>query len=200
MIFYGTKGTHLHSEKVSGVKCTHCEQQNAHTISIFGKYFYIYWIPIFPLGKKGVSECNHCKATYERKNMSEQLKLAHDNVKRNTKTPFTHWIGSLLAGVLILFVIYSVKQHDKDVDIYINNPKVNDIIKYKSSKKAYSTIKVTNVTTDSIFFVANSMEISKRSKLYKIDKEENYNAERFGMSLSDYKDVFDNKDFLDVNR
>ncbi|RKF03126.1 hypothetical protein C8N26_2116 [Tenacibaculum lutimaris] len=200
MIFYGTKGTHLHSEKVSGVKCTHCEQQNAHTISIFGKYFYIYWIPIFPLGKKGVSECNHCKATYERKNMSEQLKLAHDNVKRNTKTPFAHWIGSLLVGVLILFVIYSVKQHDKDVDIYINNPKVNDIIKYKSSKKAYSTIKVTNVTTDSIFFVANSMEISKRSKLYKIDKEENYNAERFGMSLSDYKDAFDNNDFLDVNR
>ena len=200
MIFYGTKGAHLHSEKVSGVKCNHCEQQNAHTISIFSKYFYIYWIPIFPIGKKGVSECNHCKATYERKNMSEQLKLAHDNVKRNTKTPFTHWIGSLLMGAIILFGIYSVQQHGKDIVTYINAPQINDIVEYKSSDNAYSTVKVTNVTPDSIFFVANSMEISRKSKLYKIDKEKNYTAERFGMSLADYKKAFDDNYFLDVDR
>ena len=200
MIFYGTKGSHLHSERISGAKCNHCEQQDSHTISIFGKYFYIYWIPIFPLGKKGVSECNHCKATYERKDMSEQLKLAHDNVKRKTKTPFTHWIGSLLIGGLIAFGIYASKQHEKDVVVYINNPQVNDIIEYKSSASAYSTLKVTKVTNDSVFFVANSMEIARQSKLYKIDKEENYNAEHFGISLINYKKAFDDNEFLDVDR
>ncbi|TYP98114.1 hypothetical protein C7447_103284 [Tenacibaculum adriaticum] len=200
MIFYGTKGTHLKSDKVSGVKCNHCEQQTSHTISIFGRYFYIYWIPIFPLGKKGVSECNHCKVTYERKEMSEQLKLAHDNVKRTTKTPITHWIGSLVIGALIAFGIYSAKKHDKDVVSYINSPKVNDIIEYKSSEKGYSTLKITKVTADSVFVIANSMEIKRKSKLYKIDKEVNYNAERYGISLLEYQQAFDDKKFLEVDR
>lgn len=200
MIFYGTKGSHLYSERVSGVKCNHCEQQESHTISIFGKYFYIYWIPIFPIGKKGISECNHCKATYERKEMSEQLKLAHDNVKRKTKTPFTHWVGSLLIGGLIAFGIYAANQHEKDVVNYISAPQVDDVVEYKSSESAYSTLKVTKVTNDSIFFVANSMEISRQSKIYKIDKDKNYNAERYGISLTDYKKSFDDNTFLDVDR
>ncbi|WP_299103909.1 zinc-ribbon domain-containing protein [uncultured Tenacibaculum sp.] len=200
MIFYGTKGSHLHSERVSGIKCNHCEQQTSHTISIFGKYFYIYWIPIFPIGKKGISECNHCKATYERKEMSEQLKLAHDNVKRQTKTPFTHWVGSLLIGGLIAFGIYAANQHEKDVVNYISAPQVDDVVEYKSSESAYSTLKVTKVTNDSIFFVANSMEISRKSRIYKIDKDKNYNAERYGISLADYKKAFDDNTFLDVDR
>ncbi len=200
MIFFGTKGAHLYSEKVNGIKCNHCEQQTAHTISIFGRYFYIWWIPIFPLGKKGVSECNHCKVTYKRKEMSEQLKLAYDNVKRNTKTPITHWIGSLLIIGLIVFAFYSANAHKKDVTNYINAPQVNDIIDYKSSDNAYSTLKVTKVTSDSIFFIANSMEIRKRSRLYKIDKAKNYNAERYGISLLEYKQAFESKRFLDVDR
>lgn len=200
MIFYGTKGSHLHSERVSGVKCNHCGQQDSHTISIYGRYFYLYWIPIFPIGKKGISECNHCKATYERKDMSEQLKLAHDNVKRTTKSPVTHWVGSVIIGGLIAFGLYAANQHEKDVVNYINEPQVNDIVEYKSSDSAYSTLKVTKVTQDSIFFVANSMEISRKSRLYKIDKEKNYNAERYGISLSEYKSAFENNDFLDVDR
>jgi Holliday junction resolvase len=200
MIIFGTKGTHLHSERIGGVKCNHCQQQNTHTISVFGKYFEIYWIPVFPIGKKAVSECSHCKATYERKEMSEQLKLAHDNVKRNTKTPITHWAGSLVIGALVAFAMYSAKKHDNNVVDYINSPQVNDVIDYKSSANAFSTLKITKVTADSVFVVANSMEIKRKSKLYKIDKEANYNAERFGLSLSEYKESFESKRFLDVDR
>lgn len=200
MIIYGTKGSHLHSEKVGGVKCTHCEQQTSHTISVYGQYAYIYWIPIFPLAKKVFSECNHCKATLEKKEMSEQLKLKADNVKRNTKTPITYWIGMFIIAGLIGFGFYSSKQHDKDVANYINQPQVGDIIEYESSPSNYSTLKITNITNDSIYFIANSMEISRRSKIYKIDKDKNYTAERFGISIGEYKESFSNKKFLDVDR
>lgn len=204
MIIYGTKGIHLKSEKVSGVKCQHCNEQNSHTISIYGKYFYIYWIPLFPIGKKGVSECNHCKATYEPKEMGEQLKLALDNVKRTTKTPITHWIGLLLIGGLFaVFMIFGGKwseERKQKKATYINAPMIGDIIDYKSSDKAYSTLKITKVTNDSVFVVANTMEIAKKRKLYKIDKEKNYNAERYGLSLKEYQDSFKTNYFLDVDR
>lgn len=67
MIFYGTKGSHLKSERVSSVNCRHCEQQTSYTVSIFGRYAYLYWIPVFPLTKKGVAECDHCKITLKPK-------------------------------------------------------------------------------------------------------------------------------------
>lgn len=200
MIVYGTKGAHLKSAKVNGIKCNNCNEQTTHNISVFGKYFYVYWIPLFPLGKKVISECNNCKVTYERKAMNDQLKLAADNVKRDTKTPLTYWIGSLIIAALIAFIIYSGNQHKKDVATYITSPMVNDIIDYKSSEDNYSTLKITKVTNDSVFVVANIMEIARQSKLYKIDDDENYNAERFGLSLTEYQEAFKTKKFLDVDR
>lgn len=200
MIIYGTKGSHLHSEKVSGVKCTHCGQQTTHTISVYGQYAHIYWIPLSPLSKKVFSECDHCKITLERKEMSEQLRMKANNVVRNTKTPITYWAGSLIIIALIAFGIYSSNQHEKDVVNFIEQPQKGDVIEYESSPSNYSTLKITNVTNDSVFVVANSMEIGRKNKIYKIDKDKNYTAERFSISLQDYKEAFNSKKFLDVDR
>ncbi|MCH3884741.1 hypothetical protein [Tenacibaculum aquimarinum] len=52
MIFYGTKGSHLNSERKGGIKCDNCNEITNHNISVYGKYGYLYWIPVFPMGKK----------------------------------------------------------------------------------------------------------------------------------------------------
>ena len=102
MIIYGSRGKHLISEEVGGVECTHCKQQATHIISVFGRYAHIFWIPFFPLGKKGVSECNHCKRTLEPKEMSASLKLVYQKINGVTKTPFWFWSGLILIGVLFI--------------------------------------------------------------------------------------------------
>lgn len=200
MIIYGSKGTHLKTERVNNIRCDYCQQQTPHNISVFGRYAYLYWIPFFPMGKKAISECTHCKVTLEKNNMNQQLQTAHDTVKGKTKTPFWYWAGLIILATFIVPSIFSYSQHKKDVQKYIAQPKTNDIIEYKSSASNYSTLKITNVTADSVYIIANSMEISKRSKLYKIDKESNYNAERFALSLPEYKEAFSSKRFLDVDR
>lgn len=199
MIFYGTKGAHLKSEKISGVKCSHCEQQTSYTASIFGRYAYLYWIPVFPLSKKGVAECDHCKITLEPKQMDPQLRMKYDNVNRNVKTPITYWIGSLIILAAIAFGYYSVSQHEKDVVEYIKAPEVGDVVEYKPSD-FYSTLKITRVENDSVYFAQNKYEIERQSKIYKIDKKANYTEEVYGISLSDYQKMFDTKEFLDVDR
>jgi hypothetical protein len=199
MIFYGTKGAHLKSEKISGVKCSHCEQQTSYTASIFGRYAYLYWIPVFPLSKKGVAECDHCKITLEPKQMDAQLRMKYDNVNRNVKTPITYWIGSLIILAAIAFGYYSVSQHEKDVVEYIKAPKTGDVVEYKPSD-FYSTLKITRVENDSVYFAQNKYEIERQSKIYKIDKKANYTEEVYGISLSDYQKRFDTKEFLDVDR
>lgn len=200
MIIYGSRATHLKTERVNNVKCDYCNQQNQHTISVYGKYAHVFWIPLFPIGKKAVSECTHCKSTLEKKDMNEQLKRAHNEVKQNTKTPIWNWAGFGVLALLIGAGMFASNKHKKDVVNFIAQPKKGDIIEYSSSKGNYSTLKITNVANDSVYVVANSMEIAKKSKIYKIDKEKNYNAERYALSLKDYKNAFDTKRFLDVDR
>lgn len=199
MIVYGTKGAHLKSEKVTAKQCDQCDEQTSHNVSIFGKYFYIYWIPVFPTGKKGVAECNTCKATIERGQMSERLRSKFDVIKKDTKTPITYWIGSLIIVGLISFAFFASSQHKKDVVDFISSPKPGDVVDYKPTDY-YSTLKVIEVSNDSVYFVYNTMEISKQSKLYKIDKDENYSTEKYSLSKSEYQKMFDDKEFLDVER
>ena len=199
MIFYGSKGVHLKSEKVSGLKCDYCEQQGPHTISVFGRYAYVYWIPIFPMGKKGVSECDNCKRTLEPKEMNDGLKMAYKNVKSNTKTPITHWVGSGLIALLIALIIYSANQHKKDVLVYIQDPKVGDIYEYKPTDY-YSLLKVTEVTSDSIFLLSNKYEMERQSALYKINKDANFEGVPFSIAKSELTELYESKKILDIDR
>ena len=199
MIFYGSRGVHLKSDKVTGVKCLYCDQQGSHTVSVFGKYAHLYWIPFFPMGKKGVSECDNCKRTLEPKEMNDQLKLAYQNVKSKAKTPITHWSGLGIIVLIIAFAIYSVNQHKKDVLVYLENPQKGDIYEYQPSD-FYSLLKVTEVTNDSVFVSSNKYEVERKSGLRKINKTENFNGEPFGISKQELKDLYETKKILDIDR
>jgi hypothetical protein len=199
MIFYGSKGVHLHSEQAGGIKCSNCEQHSTHTISIFGKYAHVYWIPFFSIGKKGVSECNHCKITLEPKEMSEPLRLAYKNAKGNAKSPIWHWSGIGVIAAIIGLVAFNSSQHEKDVIVYINNPQLGDVYEYKPND-FYSLLKVTSVSQDSVFVIANNYEMEMQSSLYKIDKESNYTTEPYGISKERIKELFESKEILDVDR
>ncbi len=199
MIFFGSRGTNLHNEQVSGIKCSHCEQTTTHTISIYGRYFHVWWIPTFPIGKKGFSECNNCKRTLESKEMNESLKLAYQNVNSNTKSPIWYWSGIGIVGVLIGLISFMAGRHDKDAITYINAPKTGDTYEYKPNE-SYSLLKVASVSQDSVFVISNDYEIGRQSKLYKIDKPENYTTEPYGISKDELKNLFESKDILDVDR
>ncbi|NNC70951.1 MAG: hypothetical protein HKN90_09040 [Flavobacteriaceae bacterium] len=199
MIFYGAKGVHLKSEKVTGVKCSYCEQQGPHTVSVFGKYAYLYWIPFFPIGKKGVSECDNCKRTLEPKEMNADLKLAYQNVKSKAKTPITHWAGTAIILVIVAFTIYSVNQHKKDVLIYLDSPEVGDVYEYQPSD-FYSLLKVTSVSNDSVFVSSNKYEVERKSRLRKINKDVNFDGIPYGIGKQELLALYKSKKILDIDR
>ncbi len=199
MIFYGSKGKHIATENVNSIHCDYCKQQSTHTISIFGRYAHLYWIPLFPLSKKGVSECNHCKRTLAPKEMNEPLKMAYKNVKLSTKSPLWYWSGTALIVGLAIFGIKASKDHDKEMVHFIETPKKGDIVDYKIDGE-YSTFKVTAVSSDSVYLVPNQYTINRETKLYKIDKPENYTDTPSALSLKQYKNYFDDKTFLDIER
>ena len=201
MIFYGTKGSHLHSERKSNIKCDNCNEITAHNISVYGKYAYLYWIPVFPMSKKVFSECTNCNATKDFNGMNEKLSFASKDVKRNAKTPIWYWSGLGIIAIIFVFGIYSAKQHDKDVIDYIKNPKAGDVIEYKVDETGYySTLKIASVSKDSIFVIQNDYEIERKSKVYKIDKSKNYTTKPYAVSKEEFQKLFKEKIFLDIDR
>jgi len=60
MIILGIKSVHIKTVRSNLGICSSCLTQGSLTISVFRKYIYVCWIPILPIGRKGISECNHC--------------------------------------------------------------------------------------------------------------------------------------------
>ncbi|MDO6600590.1 hypothetical protein [Tenacibaculum sp. 1_MG-2023] len=201
MIFYGTKGSHLNSERKGGIKCDNCNEITNHNISVYGQYGYLYWIPVFPMGKKVFSECTNCKVTNDFKGMNEKLRNASTDVKRNTKTPIWYWSGLAIITLLIAFAIYSAKEHDKDVENYILNPAKGDVIEFKNKESGYySTLRIESLSKDSIYVIQNNYETDKISGISDIDKDKNYTTETYSLGKDEIQSLFDEGIFYDINR
>lgn len=201
MIFYGTKGSHLKSERRGGIKCDHCNEITNHTISVYGKYAYLYWIPVFPMTKKVFSECSNCKTTKAYKEMNEKLKDAAIEVKRNVKTPIWYWSGLGIIALIIAFGAYSAGKHKKDLVNYIKEPAVGDVIEFRVTQTGYySTLKIKSVTNDSIFVIQNDYETDKKKGISGIDKAKNYTTVPYSLGKNEIQGLFDKGLFYDINR
>ena len=176
MIFYGTNSSTLKNGRISNVTCPNCEKSSKMNYTIFGKYFYIYWIPIFPVGRVNVVECIDCKATYDIKNLDQNTKnIFQKELERNpTKTPIKLFSG-LIIGLIVTVIIvgFSIKA-DEDSVLFAKNPKVGDIFYETTPSGQYSTSKVVNVTKDSVYVLQNNLEIDRKSNISKTEEDKNY--------------------------
>lgn len=178
MIFYGSKASRLKDGRINNVTCPSCENQTSMTYAIFGKYGHIYWIPLFPMEKETVIECNHCKKTYKTKELPEAIKQKMISEKQGVRTPFWNYSGLLIIAALIIFGMYNGAKQKENETLYLENPQAGDVYSTKTEDyDHYSSMKVIKVTTDSVYVVYNDYEIDKKSSINKIDKDENYTTE-----------------------
>ncbi|MGC1203426.1 MAG: hypothetical protein WA839_00905 [Flavobacteriaceae bacterium] len=200
MIFYGTNSSRLKNGQLPNVTCPSCENQTSMTYNVFGKYAYIYWIPLFPMGKVNVLECNHCKRTYKLKELPEQIQRKFQTEK-HTGIPFLHFSGLAIILLVIAYFSYSGSKHKEDKAEFIKAPSVGDIYSLPSSSKGqYTTMKVTSITNDSVYFILNDYEIAKKSAIYKIDKAANYTNYIEGYTKEEIVSLYDDKTIFNIDR
>jgi hypothetical protein len=201
MIFYGTRSSNIQNGQLKNIKCPNCENETSMTYSIFGKYAHVYWIPFFPIGKVTVTECNSCKKTFELKELPENIitKFQREQEKNSAKTPIWFFSGLIIIAIIAV-AGYFLSQQTKAKELeFIDQPQVGDIYQYKTETSNYSTMKIDSVLKDSIYFFVNEMEITKRSGISEIDKDENY-KELYGFSKSKIKEMYTNEEIYEINR
>ena len=103
MLIFGSKLKLLVMQILQGITCAHCSSQNTTSAAIYQKIAHVFWMPIFPMGKTGGTECTHCKQILREKELTSYVKPAYEEIKKQAKAPITAYWG--VAVLIILFII-----------------------------------------------------------------------------------------------
>ena len=200
MIIYGNKAIHLKSKVSKKIACQSCGIKGSLVLSIYRKHAHVFWIPLFPIGKKGVSNCRHCKNVLQNKEMSDPLKKEYNAFKNKTKGPLWQFTGIALLAILIFGASYRYTEDKKLEMKYIAAPKIGDIYQYKIESSIYSTLKVVNAVNDSVFVSRNKYEINRISQIPKIDTPQNYVELTYPISKKKLKAMYHSGEIIGVKR
>lgn len=201
MIIYGSKSKELAKELLTD-KCPNCGTQNSIEIHVFQKYAHVFWIPFFPVGKTGVSQCDHCKQILKLKEMPSSLILSYENLKAQTKTPVWMFAGLALVAVLITIGVIAGKNKDEKNAKLILTPQSGDIFEIKTNDNQYTLYKIDQVEGDSVFIRTNNFETNKSSGINDLKRKGDsaYSKEVYGFSKAALNQMLDKGEIMDIDR
>jgi len=105
MIVFGLRSSKIGGFSLKGIDCDYCNTETGQNLFIFGKYAHIFWIPLFPVGKKVFTECMHCKKTSNRKEFTAAQEQGYQEHKHKVKTPVWHWSWILVFLIALLAIV-----------------------------------------------------------------------------------------------
>lgn len=199
MIIYGTRASHLKSVQLPNEVCPNCNTKGSMVMSVYSRYAHIFWLPTFPVGRTGGSQCTNCQQVLEPKKMPTFLKLQYDQLLAQTRIPLWSWSGLAIIVVLIAFGTYSAGVDKENERKYIDAPQVGDVYRVKTDSSAYSLMKVAEVTPDSLLMLFNQYEVDKMAAVYKL-KEKEYDSIGYWMSRGMIKEMYQKQEIFGVDR
>ncbi len=200
MIIFGSRAVHIKSGQLKEVTCPSCGTKGSVVLNIYRRHAHVFWIPVFPMGKKGATQCQHCKNVLRPNEMPEEIKREFDIFKREAKGPVWQFFGlGVIVALAVLISILGERDKKKEVE-YIKAPKKGDVYEYKIKARSYSTFKVIGVSNDSVFVVPNEYEINRISKIYKIKKTENYSNNSYGIARDKLNEMHTSGDIINIDR
>ncbi|TFF39271.1 zinc ribbon domain-containing protein [Mucilaginibacter psychrotolerans] len=199
MIIYGTTAKALTTEQVVDA-CPNCNSRNTVHISVLQQWAHIFWIPLFPIGKTGVSQCTHCKQVLKLKEMPAGLRLSYDNIKAQTKTPVWTFAGLLLIAVVAVAITVNQQQKSQKVTQMIPSLKKGDIIHIRLSDTAFTVAKVNRVKGDSVFLLDSKYQINHGYMDISDLESKEFETQEEAVSVADLKAMDKKEEIIDIKR
>ena len=199
MIIYGSRATHLKSAQLPNESWPNCNTKGTIVMSVFGRYAHIFWLPTFPLGRKGGSQCANCKQVLESKQMPQSLRSQYDQLAAQTRVPIWSWTGLAAIVALIGFASYGAGVDKDNEKKYLAAPVAGDVYSVKLNEGNYSLMKVALVTPDSLMMNLSSYTVDKMSGMYKLKSKE-YDTLGYWISREKIKEMYEKKDIFDIDR
>lgn len=175
MVFFGTSEKEVKSGKISNVICDYCQENVNMYYTITSRYFHLYFVPLFPFKRNTVLACESCETVFISKRFStiQKSKLQRENELKPARNPVWMYSGVLLLTLLIPLAFLQSKKADEKKLEYKNNPMIGDVY-FLSLPNKYTTMKIAAVDKDSVHFIMNDTSVSKFTKVFGINDDNNY--------------------------
>jgi len=188
MIIFGTRNKAISQETFQG-KCMHCGQVATVQFVVVQRYAHVFWIPFFPIGKKGVSICSHCKQTLTVKEFNDEYREFYNQVKQNRRPPFYMYSGLILLGLLITAAVIAGKKDEARLRERIAHPRAGDVYSIKEGQGRYTLYKVADTAKDSVYILFHLMEISREKGLNMLKSQDLYDNKKQAFSIGEIESM-----------
>lgn len=201
MIFYGTNGKHYATEPLPGTTCPACQAPDSLHVALVSRYAHVYWVPLFPYQKIALTQCAHCQATWEEKQLAPDLAPAVRAVKKHRRAPVWTWAGLALVAAFGLYgYLRSIRDTHVD-EALLASPRAGDIYTVRAdSSRRYSLLKVRQVGGNVVELVANEYETDDSTPLNSLNEPARYSKEPFTLTFLDLQIMRHKGQITDVDR
>ena len=150
MIFFGlSKQKQNVTQHLGPSTCPNCKEEGYLHAFAYPRYFHLYWIPMFSIGKRSGAICDNCGTTFKGKKLPKSAMIYTDDLKKEVKIPIWHFSGiAVLVGLIALIVGVGLSD-DKQQTEYIEEPKVNDVYSLKTND-GFTRWKLIGIEEDSL--------------------------------------------------
>jgi len=169
---------------------------------VYQQYAHIFWIPTFPIGKTGATQCQQCQVIFKKRAFSPELKNHYQSLKSNQKTPIWTFVGLAVLAALTGIAILYHRQHSAHNTKIILAPKQGDIYEIKLDHQRYTLYKVERVAADTVYLIPNQYETNKMNGLSQLKGtgEENFIHASFPLMKTDLKHMLEAEEIMDIDR
>jgi hypothetical protein len=171
MIIYGMRASLRKAEFITE-NCPNCGTSNSIQMTVFQRYAHIFWIPMFPIGKTGVSQCAQCKQILKLKQMPDAVKLGYENLKSHTKIPLWTFSGLLLIALAIAGFSIADKQKAAKVSHMMTSLKKDDILEVKVKDDEYTLFKVDHVAGNLVYIAISKYQTNMETGISDLKEKE----------------------------
>jgi hypothetical protein len=199
MLLFGVRSKIVKNLEHPGVLCPSCGKENGLQSSVLIRYVHFFRIPFFPLQKKGVCVCKHCRRAVDQKEAVSGPVAERQGLLRGG---YPVWMFS--GSALILFALsgffLSGFLEARKLHAYLRHPQPEDCYEIKTVGGYYTLMKVSRFTEDSVWFLLNKYESNKLPEMLRLDGDTNYFPQEQGYSVQELDTMRQNGSLLKIHR
>lgn len=200
-IHFGTRLVTLKTAPSPGMICPQCSTKGSLVFMVFSRYWHIYWLPMFPIGRTGGCQCGQCGTQWLHKDMNRAMRVEYDSLRGLSVPRIWEFSGLLLAGVLAgLIASYVENQPPDDDPREIGTPMVGDVYWLRTPHRNWSCMRIVRLSDDSVYVQPSALEVQKVLHVAKLNQEGTYSDDTVGYARTEIEEMYAQGTIYNVSR
>lgn len=198
MIIFGTAG-HIQPHNVPFARrCSTCGN-DTFTLHFVQRWFHLFWIPMFPIGKAGIIRCPACNNEFDEPALSEEERATIQAEKKNVRTPRYAFAGLYVIAIVAVLATYVSWMGDRHTAAYLAEPMRHDLYIIKGEldpEYPHMIFRLETIEEDSLGLTAANMGYIRESDAVNAaqkpgDKEFEFSTEEIRIARVSLETLFE---------